>query len=98
MYSRRSLRRLTAWIVIQFTGYGRGPGSAEFNKIPVWLETLMVLRAGIVEELFFRGAIERLEAIGCGRVLAAGIPLSIFAITHWTRGPANVIIALVSES
>jgi membrane protease YdiL (CAAX protease family) len=87
---------VTAWIVILFTGYGRGPGSAEFNKIPIWLETLMVIRAGVVEELFFRGyAIERLEAVGCGRVLAAAIPLSIFAVTHWTGGIANVIIAFV---
>ena len=55
-----------------------------------------MIRAGVVEELFFRGyAIERLESIGCGRVLSAGIPLSIFAFTHWTGGIPSVIIALV---
>jgi membrane protease YdiL (CAAX protease family) len=87
---------VTAWIVIHFTGYGHGPGSAEFNKIPIWFETLAVIRSGIVEELFFRGyAIERLESIGCGRVLSAAIPLAIFAATHWTGGIPNVIIALV---
>jgi membrane protease YdiL (CAAX protease family) len=87
---------VTAWIVIRFTGYGHGPGSAEFNKLPIWFETLAVIRAGIVEELFFRGyAIERLESIGCGRVLSAGIPLAIFAATHWTGGIPNIIIALV---
>jgi membrane protease YdiL (CAAX protease family) len=87
---------VTAWIVIMFTGYGHGPGSVEFNKVPIWFETLAVIRAGIVEELFFRGyAIERLESIGCGRVLSAAIPLAIFAGTHWTGGIPNVIIALV---
>lgn len=87
---------VTAWIVIQFTGYGHGPGSAEFNKIPIWLETLMVIRAGVVEELFFRGyAIERLEAIGCGRAVSAAIPLAIFAAIHWTGGLPNIIIAFV---
>lgn len=56
----------------------------------------MVIRAGVVEELFFRGyAIERLEAIGCGSILSATIPLAIFAATHWTGGVQNVIIALV---
>jgi membrane protease YdiL (CAAX protease family) len=86
---------VTAWIVIMFTGYGHGPGSAEFNKIPIWFETLVVIRAGIVEELFFRGyAIERLESLGCGRVLSATIPLAIFAATHWTGGIPNIIIAL----
>jgi membrane protease YdiL (CAAX protease family) len=86
----------TAWIVISFTGYGHGPGSAEFNKMPIWFETLGVIRAGIVEELFFRGyAIERLESIGCGRVLSAAIPLIIFAAAHWTGGIPNIIIAFV---
>jgi CAAX protease family protein len=87
---------VTAWFVISFTGYGHGPGSAEFNKIPIWFETLVVIRSGIVEELFFRGyAIERLEAIGCSRVLSAAIPLALFAATHWTGGIENVILALV---
>jgi membrane protease YdiL (CAAX protease family) len=87
---------VTAWIVILFTGYGHGPGSAEFNKEPIWFETLAVIRSGIVEELFFRGyAIERLESIGCGRVLSAAVPLAIFAATHWTGGIPNIIIALV---
>jgi membrane protease YdiL (CAAX protease family) len=87
---------VTAWIVISFTGYGHGPGSAEFNKMPIWFETLGVIRAGIVEELFFRGyAIERLESIGCGRVLSAAIPLIIFAAAHWTGGIPNIIIAFV---
>ena len=87
---------VTAWIVIMFTGYGHGPGSAAFDKEPIWFGTLAVIRAGIVEELFFRGyAIERLESIGCGRILSAGIPLIIFAATHWTGGIPNVIIAFV---
>src|SRR5206468_1019314 len=30
------------------TGYGHGPGSAAFEKLPLWLITLIVLRAGVV--------------------------------------------------
>ena len=87
---------VTAWIVLSFTGYGHGPGSAEFNKIPIWFETLVVIRSGIVEELFFRGyAIERLESIGCSRIVSAAIPLALFAATHWTGGVENIILALV---
>src|SRR5436189_3605690 len=49
------------------TGYGHGPGSAAFEKLPLWLITVIVLRAGVVEELFYRGyAIERLRMIGLG--------------------------------
>src|SRR5437773_2908560 len=78
------------------TGYGHGPGSAAFEKLPLWLITLIVLRAGVVEELFYRGyAIERLQAVGLKPAWAAGIPLVIFALGHWTGGAANILIALV---
>jgi membrane protease YdiL (CAAX protease family) len=77
------------------TGYGHGPGSAAFEKLPLWLITLIVLRAGVVEELFYRGyAIERLQAVGLGRSWAVAIPLSIFSVGHWTGGVANIVIAL----
>jgi membrane protease YdiL (CAAX protease family) len=36
------------------TGYGDGPGSAAFEKLPLWLITAIVFRAGVVEELFYR--------------------------------------------
>jgi hypothetical protein len=45
------------------TGYGHGPGSAAFEKLPLWLITLIVLRAGVVEELFYR-AVTPLNACG----------------------------------
>jgi membrane protease YdiL (CAAX protease family) len=88
---------VTAYIVILFTGYGSGAGSAAFDHEPIWFATLSsAIRPGIVEELFFRGyAIERLESMGLGRVLSAGIPLVIFAATHWTGGIPSVIIAFV---
>src|SRR6266480_3487866 len=78
------------------TEYGHGPGSAAFEKLPLWLITLIVLRAGVVEELFYRGyAIERLQAIGLKPGWAAGIPLVIFALGHWTGGAANILIAMM---
>lgn len=77
------------------TGYGHGPGSAAFEKLPLWLITLIVFRAGVVEELFYRGyAIERLQALSLNRYWAAAIPLVIFSIGHWTGGWANIVIAL----
>jgi membrane protease YdiL (CAAX protease family) len=63
------------------TGYGHGPGSAAFEKLPLWLITLIVIRAGVVEELFYRGyAIERLRMIGLGRFWSVAIPLVIFPL------------------
>ena len=79
------------------TGYGHGPGSAAFEALPLWLITLIVFRAGVVEELFYRGyAIERLRMIGLGRFWSVAIPLVIFSLGHWSGGAANILIALAA--
>lgn len=84
-----------AGVLVALTGYGHGPASEAFSKLPLWLITLIVLRAGIVEELFYRGyAIERLQSLGLHRYLAAAIPLVIFSLGHWTGGWANIVLAL----
>jgi CAAX protease family protein len=79
------------------TGYGNGPGSAAFEKLPLWLVTAIVFRAGVVEELFYRGyAIERLRLIGLGRFWSVAIPLVIFSLGHWSGGAANILIAFAA--
>jgi membrane protease YdiL (CAAX protease family) len=79
------------------TGYGNGPGSAAFEKLPLWLITAIVFRAGVVEELFYRGyAIERLRLIGLGRFWSVAIPLVIFSLGHWSGGAANILIAFAA--
>jgi membrane protease YdiL (CAAX protease family) len=79
------------------TSYGHGPGSAAFEKLPLWLITAIVLRAGVVEELFYRGyAIERLRMIGLGRFWSVAIPLVIFSLGHWSGGAANILIAFAA--
>jgi membrane protease YdiL (CAAX protease family) len=80
-----------------FTGYGHGPGSAAFEKLPLWLITAIVFRAGVVEELFYRGyAIERLQMIGLGRFWSVMIPMVIFSLGHWSGGAANILIAFAA--
>ena len=77
------------------TGFNGGPGGSFLETLPLWLATLVVVRAGVVEEMFYRGyAIERLQALGLNRSLAVAIPLVIFAVAHWTGGWANIAIAL----
>ena len=88
---------IVGFALARATGYGGtdNPTAAAFAKLPVWLVVLIVIRAGVAEELFFRGyAIERLEMLGWGRVAAVAIPLIIFSIGHWTGGAANILIAL----
>jgi uncharacterized protein len=84
-------------VLAYVTGYGNGPGSAAFEKLPLWLITAIVFRAGVVEELFYRGyAIERLRMIGLGRFWSIAIPLVIFSLGHWSGGAANILIAFVA--
>jgi membrane protease YdiL (CAAX protease family) len=66
----------------------------QLTRLPVWLLTLTCVRAGVGEELFYRGyAIERLQALGFNRFWAAAIPLLIFSVGHWTTGWQNVVTA-----
>ena len=57
--------------------------------------TLVVMRAGIAEEIFYRGfAIERIEALTGSTFLAAVVPLVLFAAFHFSQGVAGVLISL----
>ena len=88
---------LPAAAIALLTGYGQGAASQAFAKLPLWVISIVVVRAGVVEELFFRGyAIERLQAVGLGRVASCLIPLVIFSLAHWTGGAANILIAFVT--
>ena len=87
---------LPAALLSTLTHDGHGAASQSLAKLPLWLLFLIVLRAGIVEEFFYRAyAIDRLQKVGAGRIAAWLIPLVIFAVAHWTGGAANVLIALV---
>ncbi len=76
---------------------GDSPSAAAFGALPLWVVFLVVLRAGFVEEFFYRGyAIERLEAATGSRLVAAGLPLLLFAAFHYRQGWAGITIALFS--
>ena len=86
---------LVGGVVSTLTHFKGGEMGAALAKFPLWLVFLVVLRAGVVEELFYRGyAIERLQSLGLNRWLAAIIPLLIFGCGHGTNGWANVVLAL----
>ena len=75
-------------------GIRYGEGQSISRSLPVTF--LAVIRAGVSEELFYRGyAIERLEALTGNKWLAAGIPLLAFALFHFSAGGPGVVLALV---
>lgn len=82
--------------VALLTKFNGGTAAREMARLPLWLVVIIVLRAGFVEELFFRGfAIERLSAMGWPRYAAALFPLTVFALLHLYNGAANVLLAFV---
>jgi len=86
---------VVAGLLVALTHFNGGEPGQALGKLPVWLVSLIVLRAGVVEELCYRGyAIERLHALGLPRWIAAAVPLVVFGLGHWTGGWANIVIAL----
>jgi membrane protease YdiL (CAAX protease family) len=86
---------LVGGAVAGVTHFKGGEMGEALAKLPVWLVVLVVLRAGVVEELFYRGyAIERLQLLGLNRYWAGVIPLLIFGFAHGINGWANVVLAL----
>jgi hypothetical protein len=71
--------------------------SKAYDALPTWVLLVVIIRAGFVEELFYRGyAIERLQSLTGSLIFAAGIPLVIFAVSHYRQGQAGIIIAMLT--
>lgn len=84
-----------AALTAKYAGYAHSAASHNFDNFPVWLIFLIVVRAGVVEEFFYRAySIDRLERLGFGRIAASLVPLVIFAAAHWSGGLVNSLMAL----
>ena len=72
-----------AVLAVKVMGSSHDGTSATFDRAPLWLVTLVMFRAGIAEELFYRGySIERFQAMGLGSLpplpfLWSSLPLAI---------------------
>jgi membrane protease YdiL (CAAX protease family) len=68
--------------------------------LPVWLRSLLVLRAGVVEEILYRGyPIERIGWLSGSRLLGAIVPLVVFSLMHvpfW--GVAHLPVVVVAAA
>ena len=86
-------------VIAVLTHYQPNEFARQLSRLPVWLLTLTCVRAGVGEELFYRGyAIERLQALGLSRFWAAAIPILIFSVGHWTSGWQNIVTAFIIGS
>jgi membrane protease YdiL (CAAX protease family) len=77
-----------------------GFGSADapkFDQLPTWVLLVVIVRAGFVEEFFYRGyAIDRLQRLVGSRPFAVMFPLVLFAVVHYRQGWAGIIIAFLT--
>lgn len=81
--------------VFSVLGIHFGGDSKSGFSPPAWAVLITVVRAGVVEEAFYRGyAIDRLQLLTGNRLLAIGLPLLVFAGAHYRQGIGGVLIAL----
>lgn len=77
--------------------YGSGGESNRYENISLTVMTLMMLRAGVIEEICYRGFImERLEKYSGNRFIYLYLPALIFGLIHYRQGIAGIIIATAS--
>ena len=81
--------------LIQVLNLHQDPSGARIAP-SLWITTLVVIRAGIAEEICYRGyAMTRIESLTGSRWIAAIVPLGLFAAFHYRLGAAGMLIALV---
>jgi len=74
--------------------FGQGKEAERFSAISPAVIFLMVLRAGLVEEVFYRGYLmERLEKISGKWIVYFLFPLIFFALWHYRQGLPGIIIS-----
>lgn len=76
--------------------YGDGTESRRYDDLSLVTMSLVVLRAGIVEEICYRGyIIERLEKLSGKWVVYVLLPAIIFGLLHYRQGPGGILISFV---
>ena len=80
--------------LFQLTGISFGRGDGKYAHISPWVLTIVMGRAGIVEELFYRGYVmERLHKIADNWIVYLLTPSLIFGLLHYRQGIGGIIIA-----
>jgi uncharacterized protein len=84
------------YLTLQRVGIRLGEEHGSSFHPSLWVVTLVMLRVGIAEEVFYRGyAVERLQTLSGSRLLAGVLPLILFAAAHYRQGLGGIIAAFV---
>jgi uncharacterized protein len=84
------------YLLLKRLGFHLGEERSNAFHPALFVTTLIVLRAGITEELFYRGyAIERLQSLTGRKWIAALVPLALFSVAHYRQGLGGIVAAFV---
>lgn len=76
--------------------FKQGGEAQRYDHISLWAISLMVLRAGVVEELFYRAYLmERLEEFSGRRMVYFLLPAVVFGLLHFRQGIGGMLISFV---
>lgn len=84
------------YLLLPRVGLHIGDRAHDAFQPALWVVSLVVLRAGVVEELFYRGfAIERLKSLSGSSWVASLVPLVVFAAAHYRQGLGGIVSAAI---
>jgi uncharacterized protein len=84
------------YLILRRAGVHLGEDRGSVFHPALWVVTVSMLRAGVAEEIFYRGfSIERLQSLTGSKLWAALVSLSVFAASHYRQGVGGVIAAFV---
>jgi uncharacterized protein len=84
------------YLLLRGVGVHLGEDHASQFHPSLLVVTVSMLRAGVAEEIFYRGfAIERLQSLTGSKLLAGLVPLTIFAVSHYRQGAGGIVAVFV---
>jgi uncharacterized protein len=84
------------YLLLRRLGVHLGEDHGSVFHPALWVVTVSMLRAGVAEEIFYRGfAIERLQSLTGSKLLAWLVPLTIFAVSHYRQGVGGIVAVFV---
>jgi membrane protease YdiL (CAAX protease family) len=73
--------------------WGQGGGSNRYENVSLAVISIMMLRAGVIEEICYRGFImERLEKYTGNRLIYLYLPALIFGLCHYSQGLSGIVL------
>jgi uncharacterized protein len=84
------------YLLLPKVGLHVGDSGRRTFQPSLWIVTLVAIRAGVVEELFYRGfAIERLKSLMGSTWFATLVAVAAFAAAHYRQGLGGIVAAAV---